>query len=133
MRSPKTYDVEVQICENKAEALIRFSIDVYRDEGWESSRISEIRLIGNDDYEWVNDSMPLISEENIRITFSKTFLMSDEEIKKASFEIASLSAEPHLEDLVLIVPASGAESTKKYQLTRNHVFQPFRWVEIKEK
>lgn len=132
MRSPKTSDVEVQICENKAEALIKFSIDIHRDEDWESSRISGIRLIGNDDYDWINDSNPIISEENIRITFSKTFSMSDEEIQKASFDIASLSAEPHLENLVLIIPASGAGSTKKYQLKRNHVFQPFQWVEIRE-
>lgn len=132
MRSPKTYDVEVQICENKAEALIRFSIDVHRDEGWESSRINEIRLIGNDDYEWINDNTPIISEESIRITFSKTFSMSDDEIQKASFDIASLPAEPHLENLVLIIPVSVAGSKKKFQLIRNHVFQPFRWVEIKE-
>lgn len=132
MRNPKKSDVEVQICDNNNDVFIRFSIDIPEDEDWDSNRIDGIKLIGNDDSEWIYNCSSVILNGSTRITFSKVFPMSEEEIQKASFEISSQLAEPRLENLTLLLPVEGTDSPKKYRLTRNNVFQTFRWVKPHE-
>lgn len=132
MKSPKKSDVEVQVCDNQHEALIKFNVDIRKDEDWDSNNTNEVRLIGDDNCEWSNERSTVISDEVIRITFSKIIPMSEEEIQEASFKRSNPPAEPHLENLTLSLPVKKSGFTKRYQLMRDHVFQTLRWVEIHE-